>query len=61
VRPNPDLQVHPQEAAAVMKVHRDAADSAEDSEVAWLPVVEEVVKSTSPTFVTSFLSFVNSC
>ena len=40
-----------------MKVHRDAGDSAEDLEAAWLPVVvEEVVKSTSPTFVASFLS-----
>lgn len=57
MRPNRDSRVHQPEVAAVTMVHRDAADSAEASEAAWLLVVEaEVVKSMFPTFVTSFLS-----
>jgi len=57
VRPNPDSRVLQQEVVAVTMVPKDAADSGADlaaeSEVAWVP---EVVKSTSPTFVTSSLS-----
>jgi hypothetical protein len=53
VRQNLDLLVLQPEAEAVTKVVPDVVVSAAaDSEVVWAAgVVEEVVKSTSPTFV----------
>ena len=58
VRPNPDSLVHLLEAEAVTKVVPDVAASVVDLEVAWVlaVVLEEAVKSMSPTFV-SFLFF----
>jgi hypothetical protein len=56
VRPNQDSQAPQQEVAAVTMVLLDVADLGEDSEVAWVEVEVEVVKSTFLTFVTSFLS-----
>jgi hypothetical protein len=59
VRPNLDSQVHLPVAAAVLKVHQDAADSVADLAVAWVLVVV-AVKSTSPTFVPSSPFFLGS-
>jgi hypothetical protein len=57
VRPNPDSQVHQQQAEAVMKVVPDVAVLVVDLEVAWVlaVVLEEAVKSMSPTFVSFHL------
>lgn len=61
MRPNLDLPDHKLAAAVATKVvEEDVADSVADLAAAWVlaaeVLVEVVVKSTSPTFVTSILS-----
>lgn len=53
MRQNPDSLAHRQEVEAVTKAVPDAAVSVVDLEVAWVlaVVLEEAVKSMSPTFV----------
>jgi hypothetical protein len=55
VRPNLDSLVHKLGAAVVMMVVEDVVDSVADLAAASVLVAAAVVKSTSPTFVTSLL------
>lgn len=62
MRPSPDLLAHKPAAVATM-VAADEVDLVADLAVVWVLVEGEVVKSTSPTFVTSLppLNFRREC